>query len=80
MGPIAMKNKYLTMYDYQTGGVWVYIWAESKQDIIQRYPLLNIIEERPEWLTEEKERQFPECDIDAPDEFLQRLYGKTQRD
>lgn len=38
MDPIAMKNKYLTMYDYQTDGVWVYIWAKSKQDINERYP------------------------------------------
>ena len=31
---MKQKQKYLTVYDYGTGGVWQYFFAYNKKDII----------------------------------------------
>ena len=42
------------MYDYGTGGVWVVISADSADGITERYPELQVIEERPAWLNQDE--------------------------
>lgn len=67
------KHRYLTYYSYDTGAVWTYVLAESENDIARLYPLLEIVKEKPRWLTPEREEKIPECDLDSPDEFLREL-------
>ena len=47
-----MKTDFLVVYDYGTGGVWAIMRACSKDEIIQKYPMLSVVEERPHWMTE----------------------------
>jgi hypothetical protein len=49
----AMKKQYLVVYDYGTGGVWALIAARSELEILQKYPDLEIVKERPQWMTDE---------------------------
>ena len=64
------KNKYLTVYDYQTGGVWQYVYAESKEDILKKYPALKIVDQTSCWL-KELDRKLREYDInDEPDSVM----------
>ena len=62
-----VKNRYLTVYDYGMGGVWVYITARSPDEITTKYPGLNVVLELPSWMTpnEEPEENMT-FDIDDP--------------
>jgi hypothetical protein len=40
------KRKYLALYDYQTGGVWVFIYARSEAEVLAKYPEMRIMDER----------------------------------
>jgi hypothetical protein len=48
-----MKNQYLIVYDYGMGGVWGVITARSEQEIHQKYPSVEIIKIRPDWMSDE---------------------------
>lgn len=64
-----MKEAFLVVYDYGSGGVWAVIFANSKDQIVQKYPLLLVIEQRPSWMTEDEYRRTLESlsfDIDDP--------------
>jgi hypothetical protein len=43
-------------YDYETGGVWVYIYAESPGEIHSKFRDLTVYESPPKWMSE-TERQ-----------------------
>jgi hypothetical protein len=64
-----MKKRFLLVYDYGQGGVWLFIHARSADEIRAKYPELQVIERHPEWLKGdylkrvESERTF---DIDKP--------------
>ena len=45
-----MKDKFIILYDYETGGAWGTVLAQSKQDILEKFPELTIVDERPEWM------------------------------
>ena len=40
------KRRYLAFYDYQTGGVWIFIYARSEVEITTKYPELQIMDEQ----------------------------------
>jgi hypothetical protein len=78
------KKRYLTLYDYGTGGVWSFIYARSEEEILRKYSELQIIDERiygknlypPDFSEEEKTRfdRASTYDIDdAPTGFLRSL-------
>jgi len=74
-----MKRKYLTVYDYGSGGVWTYILAASAGDIKQRYPQLEVVEKAPPWLDSKRlDEMSPEViDIDnGADPFLMALIAE----
>ena len=48
------KRTFLTVYDYGMGGIWSFITARTKDEIRAKYPELTVIDERPEWMTDEK--------------------------
>jgi hypothetical protein len=47
-----MKAKYLTVYDYGTGGVWAIIAAPSRNDIAAKYPMLKVFDDPPGWMSQ----------------------------
>lgn len=57
-GLLARMAIFLACYDYGTGGVWLYVEAESEEDIGRRYPALTIVPEPPPWWSEEDEREM----------------------
>lgn len=48
-----MKHRFLVVYDYGMGGVWGFINARSREEIAAKYPKVQIIDERPTWMSDE---------------------------
>ena len=48
--------EFLTCYDYGTGGVWLYVEAESATKLAERYPALTVYQIPPSWWTLENDR------------------------
>ena len=64
-------QRFLTVYDYGTGGVWQWITANSAAEITEKYPALVVVPETPKWMTELEAREVCEYDIeDAPDKVM----------
>jgi hypothetical protein len=64
-----MKQKHLVVYDYGQGGLWAFIYADSPQQIVDRYPELKVISETPAWMTDELRSRLEATetyDLDAP--------------
>ena len=65
----AGKKRYLAVYDYGTGGVWAPVDARSSVEIIQRYPVLIVKEDRPAWMDDNTYERIAVAnlfDIDDP--------------
>jgi hypothetical protein len=45
-----MKKEYLVVYECNSGGVWALIWARPAEEIHEKYPDLNVLEQRPAWM------------------------------
>lgn len=64
-----MKQKHLVVYDYGQGGLWAFIYADSPQQIEERYPELKVVAEVPPWMTGELRSRLEAketYDLDAP--------------
>jgi hypothetical protein len=64
-----MKKSFLAGYDYGMGGVWVVINARSPEEIVQKYPQLKVVAERPGWMTDDNYKTIAAnrtFDIDDP--------------
>jgi glycerophosphoryl diester phosphodiesterase len=63
------KRRILVALDYDKGGIWASVIARSADEIRTRFPSLAIVDERPEWLTDEKLRKIEaRMTIDIDDE------------
>ena len=51
-----MKRPYLVLYDYDTGGVWSYLRADSPAQIHAKFRDLVVYEEPPAWMDEDERR------------------------
>jgi hypothetical protein len=63
------KTKFLTAYDTGTSGIWSIIHARSPEEILEKYPMLSVALDRPEWMTDEWYNRIAEVrtfDIDDP--------------
>jgi hypothetical protein len=72
-----MKRPFLTVYDYGQGGVWLFLLAESEDQIRERYPDLRIVEVPPPSMDEKqladiRSRRTLDID-DSADPFLASL-------
>jgi hypothetical protein len=47
---VAMKDRFLVVCDYGQGGVWGYVLAPSRDEVVKRYPELDVIDEPPAWM------------------------------
>jgi hypothetical protein len=61
------KTKYLSVYDYGQGGVWLYLFARSPGEITKKYPELKVVTERPAWLRGEELRRVEAMTFDIDD-------------
>jgi hypothetical protein len=69
-----MPQRFLTVYNYGSGGVWQYFTAPSADEIRTKYPALTIVPTIPAWLEEERSTPLREYDINSePDAFLTEL-------
>jgi hypothetical protein len=69
-----MPLRFLTVYDYGSGGVWQYFTEPSADDILIKYPALTIVPTTPVWLENNGDAPLREYDINSePDAFLTEL-------
>lgn len=80
------KRPYLAVYDYGTGGIWIYVYAKSAEQITERYPGLTVITEWRDWMTPERVIELTTgigsdmtFDIDTPDGWLARSDDELSR-
>ena len=59
-----MKRPFLAVHDYGMGGLWAYIWAESRKAIETKFEA-EVVNELPAWLIGEKPG-VASVDIDGP--------------
>lgn len=52
------KQPHLVVYDYGSGGVWAVILSSDKGQIAAKYPLLQVVDQRPAWMTEDEYRKI----------------------
>lgn len=72
-----MRKKFLTVYDYGSGGIWQYVHAEDAEQILTKYPALEIVEEEPEWL-KDSQLTLREYDVEAePDKVMAGFMKKA---
>ena len=76
-----IKQKFLTCYDYGTGGVWTYVWAANEAQIHEMFPDLLVFSDlrslHPNIQKSINELPPQECDIDGElNGFLRRLLIK----
>jgi hypothetical protein len=77
-----MKSRFLVCYDYGMGGLWGVVHAQSKGEVLRRYPELVIVDERPEWMTEERFRQLESNAYDveaAPRGMLEAVVAERDK-
>ena len=78
-----MKRPFLTAYDYGQGAVWCIIHAESREAVVAKYPELTVMDQPPEWMTDEilsriRERMTFDID-DTQSGFLAALQEGNDR-
>ena len=47
------KHPFLTVYDYSGGGVWAIVRSPDKKSIQRKYPILDVLDERPRWMSDD---------------------------
>ena len=77
------KHAFLTVYDYGAGGVWAIVRSPDKKSIERKYPILDVLDERPTWMSDDlyakiAERHFYDIDDEAAG-VLQFMLEDIQR-
>lgn len=54
-----MTQRYLVCYDYGMGGLWAVIESPSGGAIIDKYPEVLIVDQRPAWLNDVEYAKLP---------------------
>ena len=72
-----MKQPFLTVYDYGQGGVWRVLLADSADEVVSKYPELEVLTEPPPWMSADllhdiEDRMTVDID-DQDDSFLESL-------
>ena len=47
-----MRRAFLTLYDYEAGGVWAYIRAHSAGEIRAKFRDVTVYDDPPAWMAE----------------------------
>ena len=73
-----MKQKFLVVHDYGTGGLWCVMAARSEAEIAEKFPGLKVIKERPRWMRDDDYQRIEasnsfDIDDDPPKSWLSKL-------
>jgi hypothetical protein len=74
-----VKQPYLVVYDYGTGGVWSYLRADSAAQIVAKFPALKVYESPPDWMTEAEQKDIAAratYDLDTAEADDPEFFGK----
>ncbi len=71
-----VRSRYLVVYDYGTGGVWAYVTAPSEDAILQAFPELQVVRERPEWMDDDARERLEDLDLEQPSGLLADLLAE----
>ena len=74
---MAAKREFLVAYDYGMGGVWAFVSADTDEEILKRYPQLQVFNEIPKELDSETVKKLERCDLYAPTGWLALLEKQT---
>jgi hypothetical protein len=74
-----MKSEYLVVHDYGMGGLCAYVQAESEEEIVEAFPELQVMHERPGWMDDEQAATLDRLDLDAPSGLLAILLAVARR-
>ena len=75
------KTSFLVVYDYGQGGVWAFVEATSKDDLLRRFPELQVFDSQPSWMSESEVtriRRTSTYDIDRPAGLLRDLIAQRK--
>ena len=78
---VMSSKRYLAVYDYGSGGVWMYVRAASKDQIRARFPGLSVVNEEPSWMTlgvKKKLQDSMSFDADKPTGLLRSLRASPE--
>ena len=77
------KQPFLTVYDYGGGGVWAIVSSPDKKSIQRKYPILDVFDERPSWMSDDLYAKIAERHVydidDEPAGVLQFMLEDIQR-
>ena len=77
------KQPFLTVYDYGAGGVWAVVRSPDKKSIQRKYPILDVFDERPRWMSDDLYAEIVQRNLyDIDDEaagVLQFMLEEIQR-
>lgn len=74
------KRAFLVCYDYGQGGVWAFVEAPSKLDIMRRFPELQVVDSTPGWMSEGELARIRArtLDLDRPSGLLKDLIAQRK--
>ena|SRR3569833_413671 len=77
------KHPFLTVYDYGVARVWAVVLSPDKTSIQRKYPIFDVFDERPPWMSDEHyaaivERNLYDID-DEPASVFQFMLEEIQR-
>jgi len=80
---VDAKQPFLTVYDYGAGGVWAIVRSPDKKSIQRKYPIFDVLDERPRWMSDDlyakiAERHLYDIDDEAAG-VLQFMLEDIQR-
>ena len=83
MAGAICKQAFLAVYDYGAGDVWAIVRSPDKKSIQRKYPILDVLDERPRWMSDAQYAQIAERHLydidDEPAGVLQFMLEDIQR-
>ena len=77
------KQPFLTVSDYGAGGVWAVMRSPDKKSIQRKFPILDVFDERPLWMSDDHYAKIAERTLydidDEPAGVLQFMLEEIQR-
>ncbi len=76
------KQAFLAVYGYGSGDVWAIVRSPDKQSIQRKYPILDVLDERPFWMSDAQYARIAELHLydidDEPAGVLQFMLEDIQ--
>jgi hypothetical protein len=75
-------DKFLTCYDYGTGRIWRYIIADSQQQILTKYPELEVVDKIPAWMNQDDINRINDLTVNIEDDennFLNAIVAERKK-